>query len=263
MFEQLPAKLQGALDSALPQPKKRSAPSQLSAGQSQMAQRAPDKSARSQNVSNSTRRSTNSPNHQGSSKRPSIGRDSLPLRDQITSLDSGYRRGSQDPYRASNNSPSSSVPSSAGSYGISSAYVPNLSSMMFPSPDPFAYPNQPMTTLANPQSIKQENLMDSDTLGTPNTSGAPYHTLDYGSLPYMMQGQQQDFAMQNMTSSMGMSNTDITPTTMPIEGSGWLQQQQQQQQQQQRPGSTPGMNVDQLYGEDWAGWMHSGYRQYQ
>lgn len=262
MFEQLPGKLQGALDSALQQPKKRSASSQVSVGQSQLAQRASDKSARSQNVSSSTRRSTVSTNQQGSSKRSSIGQDSLPLRDQITSLDSGYQRGSQDPYNASNNPPSSSVPSSAISYGISNAYMPNLSSMMFPSADPFAYPNQPITTLANRQSIKQENLMDSNTLNPPNTSGAPYHNLDYGSLPYMMQGQQHGFGMQNMTSSMGMSNTDITPTTMPMgnEGGGWLQQQQQQQR---RPGSTPGMNFDRLYGEDWAGIMNQGYRQYQ
>ena len=261
MFEQLPGKLKGALDSALQQPKKRSAPSQLSVGQSQLAQRAPDKSARSQNVSNSTRRSTVPPNQQGSSKRPSIGQDSLPLRDQTTSRDSGYRRGSQDPYSTSNNSPSSSVPSSTSSYGISNAYMPNLSSMMFPSPDPFAYPNQPMTTLANRQSIKQENLMDSNTISPPSTSGAPYHNLDYGSLPYMMQGQQHGFGMQNMTSPTGMSNTDITPTTMPMgnEGGGWLHQQHQQQ----RPGSTPGINLDQLTAEDWAGLMNQGYRQYQ
>ena len=261
MFEQLPGKLQGALDSASQQQKKRSAPSQLSVGQSQKAQRAPDITARSQNISNSTRRSTISPNQQGSLKRPSTEQDSLPPRDQITTLDPVYRRGSQDPYSTSNSSPSSSIPSSATSYGISNTYVPNLSSLMFPSADPFAYPNQPMTTLANQQSIKQENPIDSNMFSPPNTSGAPYHNLDYGSLPYMAQSQQHGFGMQNMTYSTGTSNTDLTPTTMPIqgnEGGGWPQQQQQQ-----RPGSTPGMNIDQLFGEDWAGWMNQGYRQYQ
>lgn len=261
MFEQLPGKLQGALDSALQQQKKRSARSQLSVGQSQMAQRVPDITTRSRNISNSTRRSNISPNQQGSFKRPSTGQDSLPPRDQITTLDPVYRRGSQDPYSTSNNSPSSSVPPSATSYGMSNTYVPNLSSLMFPSADPFAYPNQPMTTLENRQSIKQENPMDSNMFSPPNTSGAPYHNLDYGSLPYMAQNQQHGFGMQNMTYSMGTSNTDLTPTTMPMqgnEGGGWPQQQQQQ-----RPGSTPGMNFDQLFGEDWAGLMNQGYRQYQ
>lgn len=260
MFEQLPGKLQGALDSA-PQPqKKRSAPSQLPAGQSQVPQRAPEISARSQNLSNSTHRSNISPNQQGSLKRLSIAQDSSPLLDQIINHDPGFRRGSQDPYSASNNSPSSSLPSSAPSYGMQNNYVPDLSSMMFPSGDPFAYPNQPMTTLERRQSIKQENPVDPNMFSPPNTSGAPYDNLDYGSLPYMMQSQQLGFGMQSMNPSMSMSNTDSTPTTMPMqgnEGGGWPQQQQQE-----RPGGTPGVNLDQIYGEDWGGWMNQGYRQY-
>ncbi|KAF6237283.1 hypothetical protein HO173_004752 [Letharia columbiana] len=258
MFEQLPGKLQGALDSA-PQPqKKRSAPSQLPV--SQMPQRAPEINSRSQNVNNSARRSNISPNQQGSLKRSSIAQDSSPLRDQMTNLDPIYRRGSQDPYSASNNSPSSSIPSSAASSGMQNNYVPDLSSMMFPSSDPFAYPNQPMTTLENRQSIKQENPVDRGMFSPPTTSGAPYDNLDYGSLPYMMQSQQLGFGMQSMNPSMDMSNIDSTPTTMPMqgnEGGGWPQKQQQQ-----RPGGTPGVNIDQLFGEDWGGWMNQGYRQY-
>lgn len=139
-------------------------------------------------------------------------------------------------------------------------YVPDLSSMMFPSSDPFAYPNQPMTTLENRQSIKQENPVDRGMFSPPTTSGAPYDNLDYGSLPYMMQSQQLGFGMQSMNPSMDMSNIDSTPTTMPMqgnEGGGWPQKQQQQ-----RPGGTPGVNIDQLFGEDWGGWMNQGYRQY-
>lgn len=262
MFEQLPQKLQGALDSA-PQPqKKRSAPSQLPLGLSQMPQRAPETTARSQNVSNSTRRSNISPNQQGLLKRSSIAQESLPLSDQMTNLDPVYRRGSQDPYSASNHSPGSSIPSSAASYGMQNSYVPDLSSMMFPSADPFVYPNQPMTTLEHRQSIKQENPMDPNMFRSPNTSSAPYNNLDYGSLPYMVQGQQQGFGMQSMNPSVGMSSADPTPTTIPVqgnEGGGWSEQQQQQRQ---RPGGTPGVNIDQLFGEDWGGWMNQGYRQY-
>lgn len=257
MFEQLPGKLQGALDSAPQQQKKRAAPSQQSVPQ--MPQRAPEISARGQNVSNSTRRSNISPNQQGSLKLSSIAQDPSPLRDQITNLDPVYRRGSQDPYSASTNSPSSSLPSSAASYGMQNNYVPDLSSMMFPSADPFAYPNQPMTTLENGQSIKQENPIDPSIFRPPTTAGAPYNNLEYGSLPYMMQSQQLVFGTQSLSPSMGMSNTEPTPTTMPMqgnEGGGWPQQQQQQ-----RPGGTSGVNLDQLFAEDWGGWMNQGHRQ--
>ena len=217
-----------------------------------MPQRAPGISLGSQNVSGSTRRSNTSPNQQGSMRRSLIAPDSSPLRDQITNFDPVYRKGSQDPYSASNNSPSSSLPSSTASYGTQNNYVPDLSSMMFPSADPFVYPNQPMTTLEAQQSIKQENPMDPNPFSRTNTSATPYENLDYGSLPYMMQSQQLEFGMQNMNPSMGMSNTSPMTTTKPIhanEGGGWVQQQ--------RADCTSGVNHDQLYGEDW---MNQGYR---
>lgn len=261
MFEHLPEKLQGALDSA-PQPQKKSAPSQSPS--SQLPLRAPDISARSQNMNNSTHRSNISPNQQGSLKRSSIAEDSSQPRDQTTSLDPVYRRSSQGPYNASNNSPGSSLASSVASRGMQNNHVPDLSSMMFPSADPFAYPNQPMTMLENQQSMKQEHSTDHNMFNPTNTSGAPYHNLGYGSLPYtlpyVMQNQQLGFGMQGMNPSVDMSNTNPTPTTMPMQGNqggGWAQQRQQQ-----RSGSTPGVNIDHLYGEDWGGWMNQGYRQY-
>ena len=256
MFEQLPGKLQGALDST-PQPqKKRSAPTQLPVGQSQMPPRAPETSARSQNVSNFTHRSNISLNQQASSKRSSIAQDSSPLHDQGATLDSIHRRASHNPYTGSNNSPSRSLPPS---YGMQNNYVPELSTMMFPSADPFAYPNQPMTTLENRQSVKQENRVDPNTFGPPNSTGAPYENLGYGSLPYMMQGQLLGFGVRSMDPSMDMSNAGPTASTMTTqgnEGSGWARQQQQ------RPGGTPDGSLDQLFGEDWGGWMNQGYRQY-
>ena len=259
MFEQLPGKLQGALDSTPQPPKKRPAPSHLPVGQSQMRQRAPDLRARSQNASNPSHRSNISPNQQGSLKRSSIAQDSSPLRDQMAYSDPTHQRGSQNPHNASENSPSSSLPSSAAPYGMQNNYVPDLSSMMFPSADPFAYPNQPMTALENRQSIKQENPVDPNTFSPSNSSGAPYTGLDYGSLPYMMQSQLLGFGMQSVDPSMGMSNTHPTPTTMAAqrnEGGGWVRQEQQ------RPGGTTSENLDQLFGEDWGGWMNQGYRQY-
>ena len=258
MFKQLPGKLQGALNSTPSSQKKRSAPSQPSLGQSQLP------SARGQNVSSPTRRSNFPPTQQGSLKRSSIAQDSSPLHDHMTNLDSIYRRGPHDPRSTSNNSSSSSIPQSAASHSTQDNYVPALSSMMFPSADPFAYPNQPLTTLENRQVIKQENPIDSDMFSPPITSGAHYENLDYGSLPYMMPSQQLGFGMPSINSSMGISSTNSAPTTMPVHGSegGPWPQQQQQQQQQPRSGDTPGVNYDQLFGEDWGGWMNQGYRQY-
>ncbi len=259
MFEQIPGKLQEALGSAPQLHKKRPAPSQLPVGQSQLSQREPEIGAKSQNVSNSTHRSRLSPKQQELIKRSSIAQESSPLRDHMNKVDPYYRRGLQNPYSASSNTPGSSIPLSAAPYGMQNHHVPDLSSTMFPSTDPFAYPNQPMTTLEDRQSIKQENSVDPNVFGPPNSSGAPYNNLDYNSLPYTMQSQQLGFEMQGMNSSIGMTNSNPTPTTMPTRGdesSGWAQQQQQ------RPSGAHGVMIDQLFGEDWGGWMNQGYRQY-
>lgn len=262
MFEQLPGKLQGALDS-VPQPqRKRSAPSQLPVGQSQRPQRAPETDARSQNVGNFTHRSNISLNQQGSSKRLSTVQGSVPPHDQVATFDPGHPRGLQDPYTASNHSSSGSLPPSAASCGMQNTHVPELSSMMFPSADPFAYPNQPMTTLENRQLVKQENPVDHRTFSPPNSTGAPYENLGYGSLPYMTQGQLLGFGMRSMDPSIDMSDAGPMASTIITdrnEGGGWAQQQQQQQQ---RPGGTSDGNVDQFFAEDWRGWMNQGYRQY-
>jgi hypothetical protein len=77
--------------------------------------------------------------------------------------------------------------------------LPDLSAMMFPSADPFAYPNQPMMEFEN---IKQENLggMNNGSQAPPmflsnGTSGqSMYDDLEgqlFGPIPpYLMQGQQ-------------------------------------------------------------------------
>jgi hypothetical protein len=101
------------------------------------------------------------------------------------------------------------------SFGSDSGF-PDLSAMMFPSGDPFAYPNQPMTELDN---CKSENI--ADMLGTraplfvPNgiSGSGIYDDLEgqlFGPLPpYMMQGQQffdasgQMGAENNILSGLG------------------------------------------------------------
>lgn len=74
--------------------------------------------------------------------------------------------------------------------------------------------------------------------------------------PEFVQGQQGDFGLPPMASPMGMNGPDPQQRMMTMqesEGTGWQQQVQGQR--------APGMNFDQLFGEDWGGWMHQGYRQ--
>jgi hypothetical protein len=82
----------------------------------------------------------------------------------------------------------------------SSNGLPDLSAMMFPSADPFAYPNQPMMEFEN---IKQENVGGLNSGGSHQvpqmflsngTNATMYDDLEgqlFGPIPpYMMQGQQ-------------------------------------------------------------------------
>lgn len=259
IFEQLPGKLENVRNSA--SQKKRQAPSQLSAGESQTLQSGPDDTR----PMHATRQPSTSPTQQGPWKRP-MNQDPSTLRHPVVSnIDPKYRRGSQDPYSPSNpysagmqapNCPTSSIPSYNIQNSFSGQVLPDLSAMMFPSADPFAYPNQPMTTLENRHFIKQENPVDPNmyNLGPPTTTATPYDNMDaqmFGSTPsYMMQGQQPGFGIQ---SPVGMSGLGSTAVMMPMQGNdaaGWPQQQ--------RSGGNPGTNLDQLFGEDWGGWMNQG-----
>ena len=136
--------------------------------------------------------------------------------------------------------------------------VPDLTAMMFPSADPFAYPNQPMTTLENRHFIKQEDTMDPSIYNLAPTTSSSYDNLNpqmFGAMPaYTLRGQQPNFGMQDMNLQMGMSNADSAATTMSMQNNdanGWPR----------APVCTPGVNLDQLFGEDWGGWMNQGYRQ--
>ena len=194
----------------------------------------------------------------------------------LPSMDLTYPTASQGLYRSTNineanlqttnstNSPTqpSGEQSTSGIHSASfGEVVPDLSAMMFPSADPFAYPNQPMTTLENRQFGKPENQMDSSLLDMPTTTGAPYNNYDaqlYGQMPpYLMQAQPPGY-LQGTTSQIGMSSGDPgspSSATIGFDGGHWLPSQQRQ-----RSSAVPGMGFDQLFGEDWGGWM-SQYRQ--
>ena len=125
--------------------------------------------------------------------------------------------------------------------------------MMFPSNDPFAYPNQPMMELDNMQQDQkaQNPFMSPQNMYMSNGNNGPYDNLEgqlFGPLPpYLTQGQ-TDMNMGNLdVGGMGVGinqpqldmNTGITPTTQ--------------------------MNFDDIFGghnEDWNSMLasDSGYR---
>jgi hypothetical protein len=140
---------------------------------------------------------------------------------------------------------------------MGNAGFPDLSSMMFPSGDPFAYPNQPISTLEDGQ-FKQEpgqfgfpggnNMFFNE----PTTTGISFENFDapiYGG-PYMIQpaGQAQ------------MGNSNFQP---PMEWGGNDMARAQQRWQSKQHSMPPGMNLNEILGsEEWnAGWLDPNYRQ--
>lgn len=88
--------------------------------------------------------------------------------------------------------------------------LPDLSAMMFPSADPFAYPNQPMMEFDN---IKQENPGMSQPNYLSSGPGIPYDDLEgqlFGPIPpYLMQGQPNFDVSQMDTGMPGLNPLEI------------------------------------------------------
>ena len=203
------------------------------------------------------------------------------LRQLVPHINPEYHQPSQDQYSPLNsnsanmgtpNNGESSLQSRADSgqgLGMSKLSngqaIPDLSAMMFPSSDPFAYPNQPVTALENRHSIKQEDNSSMNpnmyNLGAPNSTDSPYDKLEpqmFGQIPsYMMQGEQPESVMHNMQEAISMSGADPTSTAMSMQSNEALTWPEQHQ----RSGVPPGVDLDSLYGEDWGSWMNQGYRQ--
>ena len=273
LFDKIPEKLQDIRNTA--SQKKRQAPSQLATAQIRTLQSAPDvtMTAISDKNVKPPRRATTSPTIQEPWRRSSTHQEPSTLRHQVIGMDSPNRTSPQDPHNASKanaadkqtrNSPKSPThsTSSQGPYGIQQPFtgqaVPDLTAMMFPSADPFVYPNQPMTTLENRQIVKQESSLGPSIYNLAPTTSSSYDGTGsqiYGAMsPYLMHEQQPGFGMQNMQIPISMANADFATNTMSVENDdacGWPR----------GSGGTPGINLDQLFGEDWGGWMNQGYRQ--
>ena len=132
--------------------------------------------------------------------------------------------------------------------------LPDLSAMMFPSADPFAYPNQPMTTLDSRQ-YKQEPM--DDVLGgagtfVPHGSGSGMYANLEGQLfdplpPYLMQGPPPAMTASPQLENVAVDGINMTPEEMYA--------------QQVRSGNAQGMNLDEIFGDDWNNViMDPGYR---
>jgi hypothetical protein len=105
-----------------------------------------------------------------------------------------------------NSSPSNGILPYNLPLDLTNPNLPDLSAMMFPSAEPFTYPNQPLTTFENNQFAKDPNVFN-------NFSGSK--------VPAMMPGQ-----------STAPETDNLEAQFYPLPP--YMMQQQQQQQQQQR-----------------------------
>jgi hypothetical protein len=262
LFEQLPARLKNAGVAPISGKKKRSAPSPTPVG-SQGVRSAPDLSqpesgplggiSRAATFPTPTSIQTNNPQKGAydDSRYPSNTLSTPNLRQSFHELVSPTELsavGTPDS-SSTGNSIQQQQYNLQQQFGVNNA-LPDLSAMMFPSADPFAYPNQPMMEFDN---IKQENIGGSIPNGQhlPNnyTPGV-YDDLEgqiFGPIPpYLMQGQ-PNF---DVGSQMDTGIPGVNP-----------------QQMNFQIGFTPNgeMNFDGIFsgdGDDWAQMMSSqGFRQ--
>ena len=127
-----------------------------------------------------------------------------------------------------------------------SSTLPDMGDIMFPSADPFAYPNQPMMTLENQNLFRPE---DAHIFGAPNTMEAqPFAPLP----PYMTSG----FGFQPMSTPMGFSSAGDSGSTMATDNTAgsWPSGQPP------NPSGSGGlpMNYNNFFGQSW---MDQNFRQ--
>ncbi|KAL9100115.1 MAG: hypothetical protein Q9163_004476 [Psora crenata] len=249
LFEQLPERLKGAQMNSNPQ-RKRHAQSQLPKNQS-----TPEVNMETANITNASRRAKTLPeqNQQGSSH---VSFTSIPQPQPNT--DATCLGGSHAPYGPnSDNMQRRQRPISAGyPKQLTDRGVPDLSAMMFPSADPFAYPNQPLTTLENGQFVKQETAPDKNISYSASTTS--YENMVpqnlgalhlYSTTPGLLR---DSFIPQNLSLTETEAQLNVTATQ---EGDQeWLEPEQSL-------GEMQGIDLDHLFGEDWGCWMSQGYRQ--
>lgn len=197
LFERLPERLKDSRPgSAIPK-KKRSAPSPAGP----RAVSSPDPSQIRAGLSRATTFPAPSPLQTSNLQRSSLDGNRFPNTLSIPNFRQSVMSptvGTPDSGSTNNSIQQPHFPMQQSQFGINTA-VPDLSAMMFPSADPFAYPNQPMAAFDN---IKQDNIsiMSNSQIpplflsnSTPTPSSGRYDDLEgqlFGPLPpYLTQGQ--------------------------------------------------------------------------
>ena len=144
-----------------------------------------------------------------------------------------HPHGLNDPYSPENvnvascESASATPPSSTHStFGPSQQYssnLPDLTEIMFPSADPFAYPNQPMMTLENQKIFQPENINAFNTCETPASTTGWNGTVDSQIFtplpPYMMQFPQHGLGFPTMGALM-QNSTAVDSNVMAVDEAG-------------------------------------------
>ena len=150
--------------------------------------------------------------------------------------------------------PSSSTQSAFGQSQQYSSNLPDLTEIMFPSPDPFAYPNQPMMTLENQKIFHPEPTNPFNTCDRPASTTGWHGAIDSQIFtplpPYMMQFPQHGLEFDSMGTLM-QNSTAADSNVMAINGAGGAWPPGQMQMSSRHVG-TP-TNDKHPFGPGWIG----------
>ncbi|KAL8971474.1 MAG: hypothetical protein Q9183_001042 [Haloplaca sp. 2 TL-2023] len=169
-----------------------------------------------------------------------------------------YNAATPGPLGFQQSPPSSNLPSNNATSAMFSPFLssvgpgfPTVSNMMFPSNDPFAYPNQPMTALENYQGGGEHNPAF-DTRSFHNVSNGE----SYGDFNAPLYGQLPSFPVSGTRRASTMADSHLDGQSMGVDGIPI-------RSQQGRMGVPPlGSNWDAMFGEDWSGaWTDQGFGQ--
>ncbi len=203
-----------------------------------------------------------SPNHLPDSGEPSTLRpQAVPhLRHSLDAHSGSYNPFSPThtnthPSDSASGTPSSGAWSMPGPQHHSTADLPDFNAMMFPSADPLAYPNQPMTLFErqDPDAFTLNLFDPSNTTPANAPSNEPIDAQLFGPMPpYLMQGQYAGFGWQSMSSPIPMSIAPSEENAMAVDGNEgpWSSQ------------DMPREGDGSMFGDEWGQpWMSHGYRQ--
>lgn len=261
LFEQLPEALRiGRLNSFAQ--KKRSAPMQ-EIPKSDM-RTTPQSSVQIPTDQSTPSSGTEAPNPKHSSR----DYKSQSLQQQtMTNLESAFGQSAQEMFGLTNQNstgfqqslppmgtiPSNTTQSTSPTNTSRGGGFPDLSIMMFPTNDPFAYPNQPMTTLENLQDTGEDQTFNIQMFNGGTYRGA-YSNLNapfYGPLP--------SYQIPKIRGSTDVGGTQTAGQPSGIANQNWTTQQPGGERFRCPPVEG---NWDAMFGEDWSGgWTDQGYRQ--